>query len=112
MSFESYVKERNSINGNKSIFIFWFNVLSHIDIKLVTNCFIEGDVIINSLWGNKEQDINIRNKYYATFDDRSNQCQSVLQAAKTSKSVNDIGISFKAMNCLYTSPNFFEVAYV
>lgn len=112
MSFESYAKQRHVINKDKSIFIFWFNVLSHIDIKSIANCFIEGDIIINSLWGKEQSDINARNKYYSTFDDKSIQYQTVLQTAKTSHSLNDIGIPFKSINDFYHSPNLFEVAYV
>lgn len=112
MSFESYAKQRHAINKDKSIFIFWFNVLSHINIESITHCFIDGDIIINSLWGKEKSDIDARNKYYSTFDDKSIQYQTVLETAKASHSLNDIGISFKSMNNFYHSPNLFEVAYV
>lgn len=112
MSFESYAKQRHIINKDKSVFIFWFNVLSHINIEAIADCFIDGDIIINSLWGKEESDIDARNRYYLTFDDKSSQYKTVLQTAKTSHSLSDIGISFKSMKNFYHSPNLFELAYV
>lgn len=112
MSFESYAKQRKQINKNQSVFIFWFNVLSHIDISAVNNCFIDGDIIINSLWGGQEADINIRNGYYSTFNDDSQQYQTVFQAAKKSHSLNNIDMQIKSIDCFYNSPNYFEVARI
>lgn len=112
MPFESYVKQRKQINKNKSVFIFWFNVLSHIDISVVKNCFIDGDVIINSLWGDQESDINTRNEYYSTFNDESQQYQTVFQAAKKSHSLSNIDMQIKSIDYFYNSPNYFEVAYI
>lgn len=112
MSFESYAQQRKAINKDKSVFIFWFNVLSHINIDVINDCFIDGDIIINSLWGGEESDVNIRNKYYSTFDDKTNQYLAVLETAKKSNSLNELGVSFKSMNFFYNSPNFFELACV
>jgi hypothetical protein len=112
MSFESYAQQRKSINKDKAIFIFWFNVLSHINISEIKNCFIDGDIIINSLWGTQESDLNIRNTYYSTFNDESQQYQTVFQAAKKSNSLNDIDMSIKSIDYIYNSPNYFEIAYI
>ncbi|WP_300005021.1 hypothetical protein [uncultured Cedecea sp.] len=112
MSFETYAKKRREINKNKSVFVFWFNVLSHIDISVINDCFIGGDIIINSLWGNKEADINVRDEYYSAFNDKSQQYQTVFQAAKKSYSLNNIDMKFKTIDCFYNSPNYFEVAYI
>ena len=86
--------------------------MSHIDISVVKNCFIDGDVIINSLWGDQESDINTRNEYYSTFNDESQQYQTVFQTAKKSHSLSNIDMQIKSIDYFYNSPNYFEVAYI
>lgn len=112
MKFESYAQKRSIIHQENCVFIFWFNVLSHIDISKIRDCFFKGDIIINSVWGKNKPDLYARDKYYSTFNDNTLQYKQIIRSAKKTKSLNDIGIQFQSINSYSQSPNYFEVAYV
>lgn len=112
MTFEQYARQRQHINPEKCLFIFWFNVLSHIDIKSADTCFKEGDIIINSVWGTNAPDIEARDKYYASFDDRSALFREIFEKAKRSSTLLDIDLPFRSVMSYSECPNYFEIARV
>lgn len=112
MTFEQYALQRRHLHPEKCLFVFWFNVLSHIDITSAGQCFVPGDIIINSVWGTNAPDTQARDKYYASFDDGSALYQDIFEKAKKSSTLLDMNISFQSVMFYSESPNYFEIARV
>ncbi|NOH71876.1 hypothetical protein F0225_11075 [Vibrio pectenicida] len=86
LSFEDYAYLLKPVKNR--IYLFWFNVISHIDLNKVleSKVFLPGDVIINSTWSNTPKSEQILEKYYKSFDGNYNaSCKKILNKQRSIK---------------------------
>ncbi|TCL05282.1 hypothetical protein [Sodalis ligni] len=112
-TFEEYLTQRDG-DENK-IFIFWFNVISHLNMDLIEKSqgIRKGDLIINSTWRTKNTSRNLLEQYYSSILPHHQKnifnADVILSRKRSIKGMlrSDSGFSTQTKN-----NNLFEVAII
>ncbi|XBS69701.1 hypothetical protein ABK905_25945 [Acerihabitans sp. KWT182] len=112
-TFEDYISNRKE--EENQIFIFWFNVISHLNLAIIEKSegIRKGDVIINSTWRTKNATKAIIEKYYQNFlpsnQKGSFNAGTILSRNRSIKGILQADSSFSTYS---RGNNLFEVAII
>ncbi|WP_213991307.1 hypothetical protein [Sodalis sp. dw_96] len=112
-TFEEYLAQRN--NDESKIFIFWFNVISHLNMNIVEKSrgIRKGDVIINSTWSTKNTSKILLEKYYLSIlpNDQKNSF-NVDHILSRNRSIKGMLAKDSSFSTQRIKNNLFEVAII
>ena len=109
-TIESFVQSRNK--QKNYIFLFWFNVIAHINKEQLARHLAKGDILINSTWGNSKASLDLCQRYYSSVMKGGTKLVSGDNIFHSNRSLTSLNVRSEILFTEIKEPNLFELAFL